>query len=256
MGTDHRILNSTFYFNQAVASGCGGLIHTTGTLSIVNSTFFDNRANATFGGGGALCVTGGTATIRNVTISGNSASTGGGIHQTGGTIDVANSIVAGNSASGANPPEINIAAGTFISSGYNLIGDTPGDAANTGTPISYHPLDLLDAPPDLGPLQINGGTTMTMELLAGSIAINSGNNALAVDPFNNAPLLTDQQRIRHGSSVHRRRSWISVRMRPVPRSRRLPRRRQHRLRRLHRRRLRLPSTATVMGFRIPRTTAR
>ncbi|MGH9946571.1 MAG: choice-of-anchor Q domain-containing protein [Pyrinomonadaceae bacterium] len=192
-GTDHRIIDSTFYFNQAPVSGCGGLIHSAGTLAIANSTFSGNSANATFGGGGAICVTGGAATLRNVTISGNTASTGGGIHQTGGTIDIANSIVAGNSASGSNPPEINYVAGTFISSGNNLIGDSAGDAANTGNPIAWQAVDYLDAPPMLGPLQDNGGPTQTMELLSGSIAINSGGNALAVDPFNNLLLTLDQR---------------------------------------------------------------
>lgn len=193
-GTNHRIIDSTFYFNQTPVSGCGGLIHSSGTLSIANSTFTGNAANATFGGGGAICVTGGDATLRNVTISGNSASTGGGIHHTGGTIDIANSIVAGNSASGSNPPEINtIGGGAFTSSGYNLIGDSLGDATNTGNFIAWHPLDLLNAPTGLGPLDDNGGTTLTMALLAGSIAINSGSKALAVDPFNGSPLVTDQR---------------------------------------------------------------
>jgi hypothetical protein len=45
----------------------------------------------------------------------------------------------------------------------------------------------------LGPLQDNGGPTPTHALVAGSPAIDAGDNAFAIDPFDNSLLLTDQR---------------------------------------------------------------
>ena len=53
-------------------------------------------------------------------------------------------------------------------------------------------LGSTDTPlaPKLGPLQDNGGPTFTMALLAGSPALNAGDDALLASPFN---LSTDQR---------------------------------------------------------------
>ena len=194
-GTNHRILNSTISGNQG--GHCGGIQHNVGTLAIANSTIANNSTNELFasGGGGGLCVFGGTLSLRNVTITGNRASYGGGIEQVGGTIDMGNSILAGNSAAGfsPNPPEIDTSGGAFTSVGNNLVGDSAGDAFNTGTPVSYHWTDILDTLPVLGPLQLNGGPTPTKALLPGSPAINAGANSQAIDPFDGSPLTTDQR---------------------------------------------------------------
>jgi hypothetical protein len=53
--------------------------------------------------------------------------------------------------------------------GHNLIG-------NTTSGSGYAPSDLLEVDPKLGPLQNNGGTTLTHALLPGSPAINAGDN--------------------------------------------------------------------------------
>jgi len=67
-----------------------------------------------------------------------------------------------------------------------MTGLTNGTNGNLiGT--SATPLD-----PKLGPLQDNGGLTMTHALLEDSPAIDAGNTALAVDASNN-PLMTDQR---------------------------------------------------------------
>jgi hypothetical protein len=190
-GTDHRILNSTISGNQGAY--CGGISHNAGTLAIVNSTIANNSTNDFIAGsGGGLCIFGGDLSLRNVTITGNTSYQGGGIEQIGGTLDIGNSIVAGNGAVGFNPPEIEQFGGTFTSAGHNLIGNSPGDAANTNTPLTYHASDILDAPPLLGPLQMNGGTTPTTGLSAGSPAIDAGDNAQAIDPYGD-PLFTDQR---------------------------------------------------------------
>src|SRR5262249_45755578 len=106
------------------------------------------------------------------TVTGNTAGgTGGGIVSTAGTATIRNTLVAQNLA--ATDPDV---VGTFASQGHNLIGDGTGGAGftssgdqvgNSGAPIAPH----------LGLLQDNGGPTQTMALLAGSPAIDAGDNA-------------------------------------------------------------------------------
>lgn len=196
-GTNHRIRNSTFSGNVS-DTDCGGFFNTGGgSLSIVNSTFSGNSAtgqgSAGTGQGGAFCSDADT-TLRNVTISGNTAIDSGGFVHSNGAFNIANSIVAGNIVSGVgNPVEIRFVGGTFTSAGDNLIGDAAGESANTGNPVTYQGSDILDTPPLLGTLQNNGGATPTRALTTGSPAIDAGNNALAVDPFNNSALTVDQR---------------------------------------------------------------
>ncbi len=99
--------------------------------------------------------------MSNSTISGNSADWGGGITN-GGTGTLANTIVAGNSATNAGPD----AEGTFTSQGYNLIGHPSGSSGWVGS-------DLQNVNPRLGPLRNNGGPTQTHALLPASPAINA-----------------------------------------------------------------------------------
>jgi CSLREA domain-containing protein len=124
-------------------------------------------------------------TLLNDTITDNSAHTGGGVWLiTGGASNVRNTIVAGNLVGyGGVGPDV---SGAFTSRGHNLVGDRSGstgfvNGANgdqVGTAAS--PID-----PRLAPLAINGGPTQTHALLAGSPAIDRGDNA-------NAPA-TDQR---------------------------------------------------------------
>jgi hypothetical protein len=97
-------------------------------------------------------------------------------------VQLRNTLVAGDGSSAnlaAGP------AGTFSSLGYNLSSDDGGGYLTA-------PGDLTNTDPRLGPLQDNGGPTETMALLAGSPAIDAGDNALAVDA-NGQPLTTDQR---------------------------------------------------------------
>ncbi len=174
---NNYILNSTFQNNNASAN-CGGFQSggsANTTLMIVNSTFSGN-----FGGtsGGAGCVDNGIVTIRNTTITNNTARIGGGVFLIGGTANFGNSVIAGNNITGTGGVEFHSVMGIKATSvGNNLVGDAPGDAANTGTPIIYQSTDIIDTPPNLSTLNNNGGTTPTHALLANSPAINAGNNA-------------------------------------------------------------------------------
>lgn len=205
-GTNHRIANSTISGNTGFAD-CAALFVDTASITIVNTTVSDNSTTPNGYGSGALCFGREvTATIRNSTISGNTANGtdgnggGGGIYvDLGATVDLGNTIVAGNSAvRGADLFRYDGNA-ILTTSGGNLIGDNSGnpsapntDAFPTGNPnangdkvgTAGSPIDPL-----LAPLGNYGGTTPTRQLLAGSPAIEAGINSLATA----AGLTTDQR---------------------------------------------------------------
>lgn len=180
-GGINRITNSTFSGNTASACG-GGFTNGSGggTVTVINSTVSGNNT-VTNGVGGGFCNLGSIA-LRNVTVTNNTATAGGGIGQSG-SLNFGNTIVAGNSATGSFPSEISFNNGTITSAGNNLIGDSAGDSENTGNSIAYQSTDILDAPPLLGELQYNGGGTPTHALLIGSPAIDTGNNTLTTELF-------------------------------------------------------------------------
>jgi hypothetical protein len=105
-------------------------------------------------------------TITNSTITGNTAKFGGGgMKIDGGTLKIQNTIIKGNTA--RSGPDI---IGAVESLGNNLVGNT---SRSTGLLSS----DLKNIDPKLGPLADNGGATLTHALLAGSPAIDAGNNS-------------------------------------------------------------------------------
>lgn len=161
-GGDYKILNSTLYRNLAME--CGGIyIH--GTLLIANSTISTNRSGWW---GGGLCNQG-ALTIRNSTITKNLAPIASGvINFDNCTIDVGSSIIAANDGQ-----EISN-AGVVTSSGYNLIGDSPGDSGVTDLPVAYHPSDILDMPPWLSNLWYYGGPIPVHVLGRWSPAVDKG----------------------------------------------------------------------------------
>ena len=160
----------------------GGGIWTYGTLRIENSTIANNSSGAQSDGAGIY--NDGFLILENSTISGNSAGTssrGGGVfNEPGASVGVANTIIAGNSA--PIGPDI---SGSFVSRGFNLIGNTTG---NTGATAD----DLISIDPLLGPLQDNGGSSATMALLPRSPAIDHGDPAFVPSSFV-PPMTTDQR---------------------------------------------------------------
>jgi CSLREA domain-containing protein len=174
------LLNSVVDGNSAV-DGAG--IFSQGTLTIVNSTISGNSA-AVSGGG---IVSSGTASLYNATITANSASTGGGVFIGSlGTLNVRNSIIGDNVDNSAGTSDSDC-AGTLTSQRFNLIEDINGCTIAGDTTGN-----LTGADPNLGPLQNNGGPTLTHALLAGSPAIDAGNPIGCID--NSGAILTTDQR--------------------------------------------------------------
>jgi hypothetical protein len=153
------VLNSTIATNFAALDGqvgYGGGIFNDGTLLLANSTVHGNQAALR---GGGVYAAGYSTVINHSTISLNAS-----FHASGGVFVelppvMHNSIIAGNS-----PADI---FGSLAASDYNLVGNASGGSG-------FGPNDLLNVDPLLGPLQDNGGQTLTMELLPGSPAIDAG----------------------------------------------------------------------------------
>jgi len=166
------VTNSTVSGNTAASANGGGIEASTATLT--NCTVSGNTATSGHGGG----MEASTATLTNCTVAENAAHTGGGLFRAPfGTFTLKNTIVALNLTDffGTGP---DVAGDPFTSTGHNLIGDGTGGSGFTNgvngdmVGMSVNPID-----PKLGPLANNGGKTKTHALLAGSRAIDAGNNA-------------------------------------------------------------------------------
>ncbi|MBX7105048.1 MAG: hypothetical protein K1X57_13265 [Gemmataceae bacterium] len=189
-GGSINVVDSTISGNTAAGSVGGGGIYLFGTVTadgfnITNSTLSGNVATAGPGGAIGLQVMTGTLNIRNSTIFGNNASgSGGGIGSDGGgTVFISSSIVAGNLVGGVPTAKADLAfsVAETIAGNNNLIGiqdvttnvTLSGTGNLTGTIVT--PLDAK-----LGALANNGGPTQTHAILAGSPAIDAGNNSASL----------------------------------------------------------------------------
>jgi hypothetical protein len=157
--------NGTMTVTSSTVSGniagfSGGILNNHGTLTLINSTVSGNTAIREAGG---VYNNHSTLTLINSTVSGNTATYGGGLENNYGTLlMLTNSIVAKNAHGGDC---LNFSGAIITSHGYNL--DSDGSCRLTA---------LTDRPgvdPLLGPLQDNGGATLTHALLPGSPAIDA-----------------------------------------------------------------------------------
>lgn len=187
-----NVNNSTISGNTA-GSG-GGLHNRNGQMKISNSTISGNSATLegvdAMGGGGILnfvdSTQGGALYMSNTTVANNTASgtnLGGGIRNLTAYFSANNSIIAGNSASAAGIDFY----GEFNNGEYNLIGHSTGVTVQ-GMPDGM----IFDQDARLGPLQNNGGPTLTHALSPDSPAIDAGQTFLAFDTYGN-PLVFDQR---------------------------------------------------------------
>lgn len=166
------INNSLFINNTSGGSTGGGGAMFNGGARVTNSTFANNSAPG--GSGGGIVTTGTLGTVlTNVTIVGNtSTNNGGGLHRGSTNVNffIRNSIIAGNNGAAASPDVTN-SAGGLDSVGNNIIG-------NTGTSTGWEASDLLNTNPLLNPIADNGGFSQTFLPMAGSPALNAGQNCV------------------------------------------------------------------------------
>src|ERR1700730_2684363 len=178
-GAALTVTNSTVSGNSVTADLGGGIsAGRFGTIisNITNSTVVSNYSG---GGGGGIYNPNGALNITNSTVSGNYADNmvgpggvGGGIYNAGtASVNIRSSIVALNTATSIGPD----VAGSFTSSGFNLIGKIDGSMGFTApTDLTGTVASPLDPQLDPNGLQNNGGPTQTIALLSGSPAIDKG----------------------------------------------------------------------------------
>ena len=212
-GSTLTVTGSTFDSNQVAVQGSavsqGGAIFNFGSLTISNSTFYNNSAgtfndhNSVYGQGGAIATIALLAypllsrtvlsriTLRLFKIILNLIAGGASIYNATN----ANAIAANNIFTGSHPPEL-LNAGTFTSQGHNLSDDATGGDGSTG-PGGYLNAtgDIRNTNPQLDPktCKIMAAPTVTIALLAGSPAIDHGNDA-------NAPMRDQRYYSRNGVS--------------------------------------------------------
>jgi CSLREA domain-containing protein len=186
--------------NSGLGAWQGGGIKNQGTMTVRNSTISGNSAEDA--GGGILNLS--TLTVEGSTISGNTAPAGGGISSVyPATLTIINSTISGNSAE-------NWGAGVFVGTGSpaTIISSTIANntgAANDGI-LNYGTLTLLNAvvagngDPVGGDDVVNHGTgtaSYSLVRIASGYDLSYGvGNLLAVDPLlgpladNGGPTLT------------------------------------------------------------------
>lgn len=205
------VFNCSLSGNASVPGG-GGIFVDTGITEIYRSALFQNSAN--FGGG--IFAAGGVVNMVNDTLAMNAATFDGAAIEVGdvtlnlsfismadnvvsqeigaalhcnvsGTVNIKNSFIA-STTDGAGNPRPNI-SGTINSMGGNM----STDSSSTGFAL------VTRAQLNLGPLQINPpGTTETMALLPGSVAIDAAIDGK--DVLGN-PVPTDQRGVPRNPDV-------------------------------------------------------
>jgi len=155
------LTNVTFSANTATYHG-GGMYNYYSSATLTNVTFSTNTAES---GGGMYNYYYSSATLTNVTFSTNTAEQGGGMSNYSSTATLTNAIFWDNS-----PDQI--VGESFVVTYSDIQGGYPGEGNINSAPL-------------LGPLEDNGGFTLTHALLEGSPAIDAGD--ISVCP------LTDQR---------------------------------------------------------------
>jgi hypothetical protein len=160
-GAQANITGTTINNNNSAIAG-GGILNTnSGTVSLINSTISGNIGGNE--GGGIASNQGSTLNMTNATLAANQATHTGGLVYESGPIYLVNVLLDGNS--GGNCGSVPLGGS------YNISSDAScsfiGEFNNNGVT------------PRIGPLQDNGGPTLTHALLTGSPAIDAGTSWLA-----------------------------------------------------------------------------
>ena len=168
LASNPTLTNVTFSGNSA--QNGGGMENASSSPTLINVTFVGNTAQNN--GGGMFNLSSTTHPIlTNVTFSNNSAKNGGGMYNAIiAQPQIRNTIFWGNTAT---------IAGAQI---YNTTGTNPGtptindSIVQNGCPAGGICTNVISTDPMLGTLGNYGGFTQTVPLLAGSSAIDAGDN--------------------------------------------------------------------------------
>lgn len=166
------LFNSTISNNSAPTAG-GGIAHLAGTMALTNSTVSENTA---FAGGGIASLA--SMELTHVTMSGNTAA----MPSSNCIFSSSDSALVRNSVLGCNCSRDITSPGA--ADGFNI--ESPGDTCGFDQPTDQVSVSVENL--NLGPLQDNGGPTMTHALVPVSVAID-------VIPEETCELVTDQRGI-------------------------------------------------------------
>ena len=183
--------------SNAATDQNGGAIRNSGALTLTGLIVSNNQTTA---GGSALFNSGtGTVTLANSSLWENMAGEFAAIYNQGSTVSIINTTLAGNSNQGNAPgtaifneinsitnvtsctiaENIGLGVALYQSGGGNgqlnlknsIVASNAGGNMSGVTNLGNN---LIGGTPRLGPLQLNGGPTQTMALLAGSPALDAG----------------------------------------------------------------------------------
>lgn len=195
----NALLRNVAIISNTATSGGGLEVASRGAtiVTVANTTISSNHATGAAGGiliQGALEFDSTNVRLINSTVVSNTATTVGGIAKLDGLITLTNTLVAGNSngdcqwlASPGLPNRV-------VSGGHNLDSNR-----SCLTDIIRQPSDIQNGAANLGPLADNGGAAFTHALLAGSQAIDFGNDAVCAT----APISgVDQRGVVRPQGVH------------------------------------------------------
>ena len=157
---DVDINNSTISGNAGAGGGGGISCSSLNSQVTINNSTLSNNSAVNYGGG--IEINGGNMVINNSTIYSNSSMFGSGIYRWSGssTLTVTSSIIADNNNEDCY--------GQINSIGNNIASDASCNFSSSG--------DMNNTNPLLGPLQDNGGPTLTHLPRTGSPAIDAGNS--------------------------------------------------------------------------------
>jgi hypothetical protein len=185
------VRNSTISGNQVIGGHGGGIYVAGGSLTVEDSTISGNSAEL----GGGIGVVGGLLTVANSTISGNSAVGGGGIFADESTLTVENSTLSGNVASrlggGISLPgggtavirNSTVAFNTATSGGGGLfVKFSSGPATLLSTIVADNAVGATGVGPDvLG--KVTAAFSLVENVAGTTFLPGSANNILGVDPL-------------------------------------------------------------------------
>jgi len=156
--------NCTISGNNSTYSGGISIIQDT---TLLNCTISSNSSSYYAGGDVS-----GTAVLKNCTIAHNTSSSQTGWLLSGGNMTMINCTFASNSA--ASLGGIVLFSATLLMTNTILVGNSPADLANVSGGTIAGTSNLIGGNPLLGPLQNNGGPTLTMAISTNSPAFNAG----------------------------------------------------------------------------------
>jgi hypothetical protein len=196
-----EVSSSTIAANTSIEEG-GGIENYEGILKMTNSTIFGNSTDGVGGGiwnFGTVETTNVTIVLNRADADGNGSGNAGGIYNDSSVVLLNNTLLAGNAlgAPGSDGPNDIGGSDVDLSGSHNLIGH-----AATAGGLSNGVNDNIVGDGGSGTIDIatvvdtnlahNSGPTLTHALVAGSPALNAGDNSKAVD-VDGAPLVYDQR---------------------------------------------------------------